>query len=420
MMGIFLKFFLYLIGIIVSIPVIFFLYLTWSQRPYHAPTFYSRVTVDMKVDGHAVHMERIITCKTVPMGGNDLSRLFKRVSSQYVSYPRAFGSYLPDGAAVMMWTPYECDREEYQDDRGETKIRAKQLHPDYVPRIGWTPDTSTMETLELYIDRDSFKSDTARVTDLKFHVELVDDGMAEKEMTEPDDFQWFSGNIYTDGDWKSYREVGFNAYYALVLKEKQWRGYNAIVDAELDSYTHPQMVERRPELGGQQPRHLLSGLFAQQGPEGYGITYGYRADGVLYSDLAGGFPKTGHGITSNPENRIEHLFPEGQALRVKRSGLWDRFVMHRQGPWRINGKRVTDNPNLLDNAIPSMEITFLYGDTVISPKSGYLPDRKLHPSLYLYDPETKEIFLIEVAAFSVYPAVEHPLFQQAATRGVQK
>ncbi|WP_421781666.1 hypothetical protein [Kiloniella litopenaei] len=411
------KILLYIVGFLLSIPVIFFLILTWSQRPYHAPTFYARMTVDMKIDSYPVHMERIITCKTVPMGGNDLSQMFKRVSSQYVSYPRAFGSYLPDDAAVMMWTPYECDREEYQDDNGLTKLRAKQLHPDYVPRIGWTPDTATMQTLELYIDRDSFKSNTTRVTDLKFHVELVDEDVAEKEMAAPDDFQWFSGNIYTDGDWKDYKRVRYKSYYALVLKENQWRGYNPIIDAELDSYTYPQMVERRPELGGQQPRHLLSNLFDAKGR---GIMYGYRANGVLYSALAGGFPKIGHGITSNPENRIEHLFPEGKALRVQRSGVWDRFIMHRQGPRFVDGKRVTDNPNLLDNAIPPMEIIFLRDDVVISPKSGYVPTKKLHPSLYLYDPKTKEIFLIEVAAHVIYPAVEHPLFQQAETKGTQQ
>ena len=26
---------------------------------------------------------------------------------------------------VMMWTPYECDREEYQDDNGLTKLKGK-------------------------------------------------------------------------------------------------------------------------------------------------------------------------------------------------------------------------------------------------------------------------------------------------------
>ena len=93
--------------------------------------------------------------------------------------------------------------------------------------------------------------------------------------------------------------------------------------------------------------------------------------------------------------------------------------MHRQGPRFIDGKRVTDNPNLLDNAISPLETRYLRNNEVISPKSGYVPTKKLHPSLYLYDPETKEIFLIKVAAFSIYPAVEHPLFQQAETRGVQ-
>lgn len=408
-----LKFFLYMIGIIVSIPALFALLLQWSQRPYHAPTFYSRVTVDMKVDDHPVHMERIITCKTVPMGGNDLSRLFKRTSSQYVSYPRAFGSYLPEGAAVMMWTPYECDREEYQDERGETKIRAKQLHPDYVPRIGWTPDTSTMETLELYIDRDSFNSDTARITDLKFHIELIDEDLAEKEITKPDDFQWFSGNIYTERDRKEYKKIKFVSYYSYVLKEKQWRGYSPIIDAELKSYTEARMVERRPELEGQQPRHKLTELFSEKGPiDNTGITAGYRANGVLYSDLADGFPKIGHGITSTTENRIEYLSSEGQALRVNGRGVWDRLIMRNQDTSEMTaGKK----PDLLDNYGSPFHITYLWEDLTLRPKDGYLPKKKLQPSPYLYDPVSKQIFLIKVTSFNAYPAVNNPLFQQAET-----
>ncbi len=248
-----LKFFLYMIGIIVSIPIVFFGYMMWSQRPLHGPTFYARVTVDMKVDDQPIHIERIVTCKTSLSHGG----WFKRGVTKYLSYPFAIGTELADGGAIMLSTPYECDREEYTDSKEVKSIRAKQLPPDYTPRIGWTPNYSTLKTLEIYIDRDSFKSTTSRIKDYSFHTELIDEKTAAQEKISAEDFQWFSGTIYTKNDNKDYKRIRYNGYYARVLNEEQWRGHRPELDAELDSYTQAQMVERRPELGDKQPRFIL-------------------------------------------------------------------------------------------------------------------------------------------------------------------
>ncbi len=93
---------------------------------------------------------------------------------------------------------------------------------------------------------------------------------------------------------------------------------------------------------------------------------------------------------------------------MTKNGIWDRLILHRQDK-RIRGE--DGSPNLKNNYRPPLHAPYIRGDTIISPKAGYLPDEKLHPSEFLYDPETKEVFSIHINVFTAYPAVGHAMFK---------
>ena len=390
------KIFVTAFGSIIAIPIVIVLGLMWLQRGEHAPTFYVRVSVDMKVNNQPVHIERVITCETIALGNGGLDSLGKRSYIEYRPSPIAFGQRLPDKSAVMMWTPYECDREEYLDETGETQIRARQNAPDYVPRIGWTPGYNPIETLEYYIDRNSFTHPNRRIKDIKIHSELLSDSgfpfyIPEESPSKADDFLWFSG---TSGQRENSKII-FTAFYAQVLTEKKWRGYNPLIDVELDSYNTPQRVVHRPELNRNSPIYLVSDMFRELGYY-RALATGYSGSGVNSQSLNKNTPVLGFGVGLSEKGLIVQLLPKNGVITVINNKTWDRLIF----------RKVPDDQTRNDSSWMS------YSDKAFLVDGKLIKPSKFNPSTYfLFDPKSQDLFSIERSLFKVHPEKDNPLFQ---------
>ncbi len=376
-------------GSIIAIPIVIVLGLMWLQRGEHAPTFYVRVSVDMKVNDQPVHMERVITCETIALGSGGLESLGKRSYTQYKPSPIAFGQRLPDKSAVMMWTPYECDREEYLDETNEIQIRARQNAPDYVPRIGWTSSYSPIETLEYYIDRKSFTHPKTRIKDIKIHSELV--SRRDYSPSKADDFIWFSGTV---GQRENPR-INFEADYALVLNESQWRGLNPILDHELDKYQIASLVVHRPELNENSPSYLLRSMFWEL-PKNGPIVSGYSGGGVSSRKLADNQLPRGFGQDLNKHQSVIQLTERELTFDIIQNNTWDRLILRHKPRYRPKSGQIKP---------PYTEKSYLLGDQRIDPIENK------HFSRFIYNPVTKNIYEINRTTFTVYPEKDNPLFR---------
>ncbi|WP_157231014.1 hypothetical protein [Kiloniella laminariae] len=352
----------------------------------------------MVVNDQPVHMERVITCETVALGNAGLETLFKRAYTEYRPYPLAFGERLPDQSAVMMWTPYECDREEFLDTEGKTQIRARQNAPDYVPRIGWTPSYSPIETLEYYIDRKSFTHPNRRIKNIKIHSELLSDSgfpfyKPIEKPSKPDDFVWFTGIKPPN----KHKKVLFVAFYAQVLTEKKWRGYNTLIDAELDSYNSPQRVAHRPELNQNSPIYLIDKMFRDLGYSRE-LATGYGGHGVSSQSLNKNTPVLGFGVDLSEQDLIVQLLPEDGVITVSNNNTWDRLVFRKEP----DGQKRNDS-----SWMKYSDKDFLVNGQLIKPN-------KFNTSTYfLFDPESQDLFSVKRSLFQVYPERDNPLFQSA-------
>ena len=159
------------------------------HRPFHQPSFYAEVAVDLLVDGEAVRIERIVECKTVKISSSLAYAWGRRGATAYAPTVGAVGKRLKDGGAILMWTPYRCAREEIGNAEGAVTRRVFPNDPGYLPFLGWTPDADNFETLELYPDAAYFERPDARIKVLRAEVADAPEGA---EANPPDAFEWFT------------------------------------------------------------------------------------------------------------------------------------------------------------------------------------------------------------------------------------
>ncbi len=315
----------------------------------------------------------------------------------------------------MLWTPYECDREKYLTENGESKIRLKQNTPEYVPRFGWTPDISTLDTLEIYFDHSSYLHPQSRVKDIIIHIELIDED--EAKIAKPDDFNWFSGTVNT----REFISIDFVSNYVWSLGEDQWRGFSPVLDSELDSYSKPQMIRASPNGGSTSPSSQAYHLFYNRlGPDLYeeDVPNKNKPKGVYYTNLNNPHHEKGTGLTTG-KNKIEHLFTGKNTLTIEHTGVWDRLIMSRSNHMYIKGETLLGfsthkgikilNPK---GKLPSISTApILYDGRTILPNTQYRKLKQLiHPSRYMYDPDSKELFSIHLAKYTVYADPKNPIF----------
>ena len=233
-----------------------------SSRPLHGPSFFVQLTIDLVVNGEPVRIERTVECKTYIFGGGDLSDLGSRRPTRYAPTIGALGTRLDDGSAVMMWTPYSCWQEEYQDENGKTRLRARPNAPDYLPFIAWTPDADDPRVLEVYPFASYFERPDARV--LVKGIEVTDSSATEADP--PDEFEWFTHRRMREelGPGANFSPVHVHrAMTVVALNEEDWRGKSPDLDRELDSYERPQFVSQRVLPNGSQARFEAAKIFQE-------------------------------------------------------------------------------------------------------------------------------------------------------------
>jgi hypothetical protein len=282
---------------------------------------------------------------------------------------------LSDGGAVMMWTPYRCWQEEYQDADGTTRLRARPNAPDYLPFMAWTPDADDPRVLEVYPFASYFERPDARVKVKK--IEVTD--LSVTEVDPPDEFEWFTHT-------REREELGTGANFSpvhvhrgqivVMLNEAEWRGKSPDLDLELDSYDRPQFISRKVLENGTQARYEGERIFdetylgnwkrsipdqARSAPK---IKYQKGQNrGPLYRDHDGGKP----------------LGPEKHMLRW----MGDALVLE---PTGTSGYLVLDVPQE-GQRFSAVQSAIIYRGTRFDPDP-------YHPSPFFYDPNSKVIFRI--------------------------
>ncbi len=211
--------------------------LAFLQRPLHKPTFFVRLTVDMKVNNEAVQIDRIIECRTFPMGMGDWSAsIGKRTRTSHAATVGAIGKSLSDGSAVMMWTPYFCARKK-DDATGE--LVPWEFPEGRLPLMAWTPNADNPQRLEVYPSPVYFKKPYARIRDVNISVRMAPPGA---RADPPDEFEWFT-NKSIRGEDRVTTPIRFVGYTFLTLQENEWRGKSAHLDKVLPSLKGQQILK---------------------------------------------------------------------------------------------------------------------------------------------------------------------------------
>jgi len=231
-----------------------------TSRPLHGPSFFVQLTIDLVVNGEPLRIERTVEFKTYIFGGGDLSDLGSRRPTRYAPTIGALGTRLSDGSAVMMWTPYSCWKEEYQDEDGKTRLRARPNAPDYRPLIAWTPDADAPRVLEVYPFASYFERPDTRIQ-VK-GIEVTDSSAAKADL--PDEFEWFTYS--REREERDSGVSGVHVHWAMavvVLNEDEWRGKSPDLDRELGSYERPQFVSQKLLPNGKQARFEAGQIFEE-------------------------------------------------------------------------------------------------------------------------------------------------------------
>ena len=221
--GLFLFLFLAIILILPPTRFLIFMplmYLTaWHD---HGPSFLAKLTVDLEVSGQPVRIERVLECRTFETGaaGEISSMSFaKRIPTEYAPTVGTVGTRLPDGSAVMMWTPYFCGAQVPQDN----KTRYHAYSDKFIPLMAWTPDADKAEPLEIYFSRAYFEQPNPKVRFKGIKVEPPPKGA---KADPPGEFEWFTQKIFREErearDSRNGKLTGFGSY---TLPESQWRGH---------------------------------------------------------------------------------------------------------------------------------------------------------------------------------------------------
>jgi hypothetical protein len=369
------KIFAWLVAGVVGLIVIGYGVLWYVHRPLHEPSFFVQLTIDLVVNGESVRIERKVECKTYKIGGRDLSQFGTRPQTHYAPSIGALGTRLGDGSAVMMWTPYRCWQEEYQDSDGETRLRARPNAPDYLPLIAWTPDADDPRVLEVYPFASYFERPDARIQVKK--IEVTD--LSVTEADPPDEFEWFTHTREREelGSGANFSPVHVHRGQAVtMLSEEDWRGKSPELDLELDSYDHPQFISRKVLENGIQARFEAERIF----------------DDIYWGNWESLIP-------SQPRGAPKIKYQKGQnrgPLRRNRDGaralgpeiimlqwMGDALVLQ---PTDTSGHLVLEVPRKGQRLSP-VQSSIIYRGVRLDPDP-------VHPSPIFYDPDTKVIFRI--------------------------
>lgn len=390
----------WLLAGVVGLIVIGYGALWYLHRPLHEPSFFVQLTIDLVVNGEPVRIERKVECKTYKIGGRDLSQFGTRPQTHYAPTIGALGARLSDGGAVMMWTPYRCWQEEYQDENGETRLRARPNATDYLPFMAWTPDADDPRVLEVYPFASYFERPDARIQVKS--IEVTDLSVAEGDP--PDEFEWFTHT-------REYEELGSGANFSPVhvhwgqvvttLSEAEWRGRSPELDLELDSYDRPQFIAHKllanENWASTEVEKIFDEIYlgnwkrlipdqARSAPK---IKYQNDQNrGPLYRDRGGGKPL-------GPE--IHMLRWMGETLELERTDTSGYLVL--EVPQ--NGQRTS-----------AVQSAIIYRGT------RYDPD-PYHTSPFFYDADSKLIFSIVGVALGAEARRGDPIIEwkKSAWRG---
>ncbi|MCP5370855.1 MAG: hypothetical protein H6907_03910 [Hyphomicrobiales bacterium] len=216
----------------------------------HEPSFLAKLDVDLDVNGRPVHFERILECETyeAPAGGigDRPTKLFGRLSTRYAVNVGALGYRLPDGSAVIMWTPYLCAHKVVEESWWRTVRKPLPLPDGVIPYMAWAPNADTLEKLEVYVSPSYFDQPNARI---KIKRVQISEAPQRADADPPDEFEWFTTKPLPNEERKHLPR--FKAYSRVVLAEKEWRGQNSELDTLLDTINEPTVIQGAELPGGE-------------------------------------------------------------------------------------------------------------------------------------------------------------------------
>ena len=357
-------------------------YVFWINRPLHQPPFIARVMVDLIVDDKEVRIERIVECKTV-----ELSRdLFRpgRGATTYITTVGALGQRLPDGGAVMLWTPYNCWQDTYLDEDGEQQQSIRPNSADYLPFLAWTPDVENPATLEIYSSPVILRNSDLRVQVKQVKISDAPKGLAADRR---DEFEWFTfqRDRVEPKAGSRWRQIGpFHGYAALVLGEGEWRGRSPALDAELAEMKVPTMISRETLQNGVEARFEAERIFAASFPSE--ANWQEVFPNQVRRNISGRNaeqPNRGSVVSLSMDRQSwgAGYFPLqmiGNEVEVSSEGRAQPFTLHKLHQSQVE---------------PPNGMTFVRRGIRIEPNPN-------HPSMYLFDPETREIFFIRPLSYS--------------------
>lgn len=198
------------------------------------PPFVVQVKVNMEVNGQPLSIKRNVECKQLKINSaGELSgwRWRQKLPSTFYVSIGALGKRLPDGSAVMMWTPYYCDHETYTDANGNERRRPVPVDFGSIPYLAWTPNADTLETLEVYPSKKYFGQPYARI---KMRSVSVSEAPPGAKADPPDEFEWFTQE-FVAGE-KRISRPRFVSYTVRLMPENEWRGQYPKFDSLLDSF----------------------------------------------------------------------------------------------------------------------------------------------------------------------------------------
>lgn len=140
-----------------------------------------KISIDLTVRGLPLHIERVLLCSRVVNKKDRKHVRANRVRGAFwMPGIKSFGHAFLDKSGVFVVTPDVCNAS-----AKKPEFRGNILGQDYVPLIGWTPDVSTLERIDLLVDGSAFNRPDAAVKFEGISMQRMPFGTP---VSQPDDF----------------------------------------------------------------------------------------------------------------------------------------------------------------------------------------------------------------------------------------
>ncbi len=192
--------------------------------------FPAEVLVDLEVKGTPIKIARVVSCHRLTTGPERRRWIERRVGinePRWVPELKSFGQVFEDGSGIFVITPDAC-----QNLARAQKPGTEGLGPDYLPLIGWTPNSAVLDTFDLFVDATALASQGSPITLRAVTIRRLPFGTP---VSPPDAFARIGWQDESD------RGVKYRAVFATAIPRERW-STDPEVAAALDTMTIPGYV----------------------------------------------------------------------------------------------------------------------------------------------------------------------------------